>query len=406
MFTRREFATFALSGLVVRLSGVARAAQAGGGGTGVINGVTLGAQTYSFRQLPRPADGDMVRRHHPGVHRVRAARLRAVVADARAGRPPPPKCRVRSCASWRLETPLDHFTAIRKKFDSAKIAIRAFNYSFNDSFTEPEIDRGFEMARALGAEFITASSTLSAAKRVAPFAEKHKMIVAMHNHSDVKRPERVRDPRKLRRGAQRCRSTSRSISTSATSPRRISTRSPTSASTTRTSRTCTSRIGSAIRGRTWSGATGDTPIKRSAAAAEAEQVADHRLPRVRIQGRGHAGRRSEEGPRIHAGGARLAACVASGWALWALGSSARTTSMRCGGSGSSMSSRWRRAPIARLARRPTRSACPRRTAATRRWPPIPTCTSCTTPRPTTCTFPSSWRRSRTESTSCRTSRSP
>jgi hypothetical protein len=79
---------------------------------------------------------------------------------------------------WRLETPLEHFRTIRQKFAASNIAIRAFNYSFNDSFSDEEIDRGFEMARALGAEWITASSTLSAAKRVAPFAEKHKMVVA------------------------------------------------------------------------------------------------------------------------------------------------------------------------------------------------------------------------------------
>ena len=107
---------------------------------------------------------------------------------------PPAKVAREELRKWRLETPLDHFTAIRKKFDSAKIAIRAFNYSFNDSFTEPEIDRGFEIARALGAGFITASSTLTAAKRVAPFAEKHKMIVAMHNHSNVKDPNEFATP--------------------------------------------------------------------------------------------------------------------------------------------------------------------------------------------------------------------
>ena len=42
------------------------------------------------------------------------------------------------------------------------------------------------MARALGVKIITASSTLSAAKRVAPFADKHNMIVAMHGHDNVK----------------------------------------------------------------------------------------------------------------------------------------------------------------------------------------------------------------------------
>jgi sugar phosphate isomerase/epimerase len=50
------------------------------------------------------------------------------------------------------------------------------------------------MARALGAQFITASSSLSAARRVAPFAEKHKMTVAMHNHSNLKDPNEFATP--------------------------------------------------------------------------------------------------------------------------------------------------------------------------------------------------------------------
>ena len=44
------------------------------------------------------------------------------------------------------------------------------------------------MAKALGAEIITASATLEAAKRMVPFAEKHRVVVAMHNHSNVKDP--------------------------------------------------------------------------------------------------------------------------------------------------------------------------------------------------------------------------
>ena len=100
---------------------------------------------------------------------------------------------------WRLETPLDHFRDIRKKFSAAGITIYAYNYSPNASFTDAEIDRGFEMTRALGAEIITASTTLEVAKRIAPFAEKHKMVVAMHGHSNTDGPERVRDARQLRR---------------------------------------------------------------------------------------------------------------------------------------------------------------------------------------------------------------
>src|SRR5688500_12045181 len=176
MFTRREFGTLALS----TLAWPKLLAQT------TVAGVTLGAQTYSFRQLPRPAGGDMSDVIIQAFTEcgLRDCELWSPMLEPAAT--PPNKVAREDVRKWRLETPLAHFTAIRKKFDSAKIAIRAFNYSFNDSFTDPEIDRGFEIARALGAGFITASSTLTAAKRVAPFAEKHKMIVAMHNHSNLK----------------------------------------------------------------------------------------------------------------------------------------------------------------------------------------------------------------------------
>jgi len=178
MLTRREFTTLALSSL----AWPKLLAQ-------TIGGVRLGAQTYSFREMTRPPDGDM-------SDVLVKAMTECGISECELWSPQlePVKVPREELRRWRVETPLDHFRAIRKKFDGAKITIRAFNYSFNDSFTEPEIDRGFEIARALGAEFITASSTVSAAKRVAPLAEKHKMIVAMHNHSNVKDPNEFATP--------------------------------------------------------------------------------------------------------------------------------------------------------------------------------------------------------------------
>ena len=179
MLSRREFTTLALSSLAWPKLW----AQTN------VGGVTLGAQTYSFRQLDRPQGSDM-------SDVLVKAFTECGLRDCELWSPmlEPVKVPREELRKWRIETPLDHFSAIRKKFNGANITIRAFNYSFNDSFTEPEIDRGFEIARALGAEFITASSTLSSAKRVAPFAEKHKMIVAMHNHSNLKDPNEFATP--------------------------------------------------------------------------------------------------------------------------------------------------------------------------------------------------------------------
>jgi sugar phosphate isomerase/epimerase len=114
----------------------------------------------------------------------------------RRGAPPSPEAvKAREALrKWRLETPLDHFRDVRKKFDAAGIAIYAYNYSPNGSFTDPEIERGFEMSKALGADIITASTTLDVAKRIAPFAEKHKMVVAMHGHSNIDDPNEFATP--------------------------------------------------------------------------------------------------------------------------------------------------------------------------------------------------------------------
>ena len=81
-----------------------------------------------------------------------------------------------------------------KRFAAAGITIHSFNYSFNDSFTDAEIERGFEIAKAFGAGVITASTTLSVAKRIAPFAEKHRIAVAMHNHSNTRDPNEFATP--------------------------------------------------------------------------------------------------------------------------------------------------------------------------------------------------------------------
>jgi sugar phosphate isomerase/epimerase len=189
MLTRREFATLIVSGLAARPA-VARAMQSSTAATSsMVNGVRVGAQTYSFRELPRPEGGDMV---DVLIKAFTECELRE--CELWSPQIEPAKVPREELRRWRVETPLDHFRAIRKKFDAANIILRAFNYSFNDSFTDAEIDRGFEMARAVGAEFITASSTLSAAKRVAPMAEKHKMIVAMHNHSNIKDPNEFATP--------------------------------------------------------------------------------------------------------------------------------------------------------------------------------------------------------------------
>jgi sugar phosphate isomerase/epimerase len=95
---------------------------------------------------------------------------------------------------WRLSTPLDDFKKVRAKFDRAGIELYAYNLSFRDDFTDEEMDRGFQMAKALGVRNVTASSTVSAAKRIDTFARKHRIRVGMHNHSNVRDPNEYATP--------------------------------------------------------------------------------------------------------------------------------------------------------------------------------------------------------------------
>jgi len=176
MYTRREFGTLTLAAFAFPQ---------------LASGVHLGVQTYSFRDLPRTPDGDAV---VTVIKAMADCGLSECELWAPQVEPQFPAGRRGDLRTWRIETPLDHFRSVKKKFDAAGISIYAYNYSFSTSDTDAEIDRGFEMAKALGADIITASTTLEVAKRVKPFAEKHKMAVAMHGHSNVSDPNEFATP--------------------------------------------------------------------------------------------------------------------------------------------------------------------------------------------------------------------
>ena len=200
MYTRREFGFLTLAGLVGSRRGIAAM-----GADSVVSGVRLGVQTYSFRDLPRPAAGDAVDTVIKAMKECGLSECELFSPQiepqfggggrgrGRESSPESQKTR-EELRKWRLETPLDHFSAIKKKFDAAGITVYAYNYSFNTSFTDPEIDRGFEIAKALGAEIITASTTIEVAKRIKTFAEKHGMSVAMHGHSKIDDPNEFATP--------------------------------------------------------------------------------------------------------------------------------------------------------------------------------------------------------------------
>ena len=181
--TRREWHRLVLGGL----GASALASTARGAAKKIdarFHGVLIGAQSYSFRDRPLDkaieayaavplGEAELWQGHvepRPDTARMSAEEK---VASREALR------------KWRLETPLATFHAIGDKFRAAGVDVYAYNYSFQDSFTDAEIDRGFEMAKALGAKVITASANQKTVARIAAAADKHKTRVGMHNHSRI-----------------------------------------------------------------------------------------------------------------------------------------------------------------------------------------------------------------------------
>ncbi len=165
MISRRDFQLAAL--------GTLAAARLSAKPDSVVDGVQIGVQSYSFRD--RSLDDALKAMVDIGLSECELWQGHIE-----------PKLRGHDLDQWRETAPLGQFEAIRKKFDDAGVLIYAFNYSFRESYSDKAIERGFEIAKALGVDKITASSTLPVVDRVDKYAQQYKVYVGMHNHSNMK----------------------------------------------------------------------------------------------------------------------------------------------------------------------------------------------------------------------------
>jgi sugar phosphate isomerase/epimerase len=157
--TRREFGAVAAGGFAATL--LQRATP------------TIGVQSYSFRD----------RSLEEAIAAMNTIGLRS--CELWQAHVEPRKLPRDEMRRWRETVSLDHFHRVRDQLAKASIALSAYNISINDTFSDTEIERAFDMTTALGAPLITASANVKTVPRIAPIAERRKMIVAMHNHSRV-----------------------------------------------------------------------------------------------------------------------------------------------------------------------------------------------------------------------------
>jgi len=199
VWTRRELGQLAIGSLAATIGGTQLLAL-----DSTIGGVKVGAISYCFRSIPRPAGGDYMdtmvdafTQTGIGICELESNRVEPEPAIPGGGRMPatitPEYAKRREeLRQWRLTVPMDRFKEIRSKFQKAGIDVFGYVMTFAEDFTDEEIDRTFLAAKTLGARVIGTNQTrVPMGKRLAPFAEKYDMTLGWHNHAMVTDPTEV-----------------------------------------------------------------------------------------------------------------------------------------------------------------------------------------------------------------------
>ena len=184
LYTRRDVGRIALAALP--LAGVLRAAKI----DSKINGVQIGAITYSFNSIAAP-DPEAIIRAYVEIG-LGEAELMSNHCEALAGAPRVPRGQPQEpLRQWRTSTGPDTWKAVRKKFEDAGIHVGVLCYNMNDRMQDEDIEYGFAMAAALGVQAMSTSTTLTMAKRVAPIADQHRLLVGYHGHDATNDPNQT-----------------------------------------------------------------------------------------------------------------------------------------------------------------------------------------------------------------------
>lgn len=103
--------------------------------------------------------------------------------------------RAEALHKWRMSATAATFAPVKKKIADAGIDLRILCYNLNVRNTkDDEIEYAFMMAKALGVRAISTSTQVSMAKRTAPFADKHKILLAFHGHDNLTDPDETATP--------------------------------------------------------------------------------------------------------------------------------------------------------------------------------------------------------------------
>ncbi len=172
----------------------------------VIDGVRIGTITYSFRSMETTAEGTLQAILKCGLSEIEL--MNGPVDDyaglssggrrnRRGGRRRREQMTDEQRKAFRQEqeerleqrlaVPMEKYRRLRKMYNDAGVNIHIVKFSNigAESMTDAEIDNTFQVAKAMGATTITRELSEDIAKRLGPFADKHKIWIGFHNHTQI-----------------------------------------------------------------------------------------------------------------------------------------------------------------------------------------------------------------------------
>ena len=198
-YTRRQAGRIALTALPAALLARPFPAIAQSKPNSLINGVRVGAITYSYRSMPDQSAEAMLRYVvESGIGEIE---FMGAAVEAFAGAPQAPagggrrgwlvtpeqQAAQREAAdklkAWRTSVSMDRFKALRRMYNDAGVKIYAWK-RLTPNMSDEELEYMFNVAEALGCSHTTLELTEDVAqlKRIGAFAEKKKIYAAYHTH--------------------------------------------------------------------------------------------------------------------------------------------------------------------------------------------------------------------------------
>ena len=203
ILSRREFMTgaaaIAASATVPRYALGNSDARRAGKPNSNFNGVQIGAITYSFRSMPGSAEDILKYVRQCGLSSIElmgdpAERFAGVPAGGgrRRGRMTAEQKKAQqksqeALLNWRLSVSMEKYRALRRLYNDAGVNIHIVKFGSigNAGMPDGEIEYYFNVAKALGAKGITREISEQAAEKLGPFADKHKIMIGFHNHTQM-----------------------------------------------------------------------------------------------------------------------------------------------------------------------------------------------------------------------------